>query len=241
MSNVCLELAITLFTPPQLTYPFDGEIIDEVAPIFTWIPPGPILPGANIYYDCKIVEVGGAQNSVDAIMNNPSMFYQDNINDLQYINPLAFFVIDSTKTYAWKVKAKYQSNVIGETDTWTFKFKDIDSTTTIYPDTTDIYPELLVKPNSSFYKIPKTDRLTFKLMGNYNSNNLKYRIVNLKTNKVIADETNQCCSFQINQSELGLNKFKCNLFDSCIPKSKKMYVIELILESGDIHYLKFKY
>lgn len=84
-----------------LISPFDGQVVNQDLPIFTWSPVSTFGPQGN--YLLEIVEVLDFQTPFEAFRSNPLYYSQEGIqsNTVQY--PISARAFDPCKQYAWRV------------------------------------------------------------------------------------------------------------------------------------------
>lgn len=130
VAEECINLEIQPLSPPVLNTPPDGEVLDIRAPQFTWLPPSPIQLMGDLNYDIVVTKIGTGQSAISAVQQNIPVYntgrYRKNF--LNY--PASATLLDTGVNYAWCVVARNGSQVIAQSDVWTFSVKGYQPTAT---------------------------------------------------------------------------------------------------------------
>ncbi|MES2773899.1 MAG: hypothetical protein V4722_06925 [Bacteroidota bacterium] len=120
----CVQLEVEPLSPPLLTYPDNGSVIEQAAPAFTWMPPAPLTMFGNLNYDFLLIEVFGGQSMTDAIQKNLPIQQASLLRQpvLQY--PIASGrQLEKGKTYAWQIVARDGNRYAAKSEVWSFTLK----------------------------------------------------------------------------------------------------------------------
>lgn len=230
VAEECETVQVEPLSPPYLTSPDDQGEIEEVRPVFTWIPPAPSSFFSNLTYRYTLVEVLQGQSSLTAIQQNMPKLQQSNLSQTVLNFPTTSTALDTGKVYAWQVAANSNNVPAAYSEVWTFKIKSPQA-------------DLVDKKKSSFIKlmpehtIPFTvcsDFLRYEYLNENNDTLVSFRITDItsKQLKVIADE-NISLRFGENYKEINLQSF--NL------KSRHYYLYQLTNSKSESWYVKFEY
>ena len=121
MTEECTTIDVEPVSPPLLIMPADSAKVEEVRPLFTWLPPAPYTLFNNLLYDWVLVEVQPLQTAAEAVQKNLPLFTQRNIayTSLQY--PFSMPALDTGKLYAWRVIAQSNLLPVATSETWSFR------------------------------------------------------------------------------------------------------------------------
>jgi hypothetical protein len=139
IAEECTQIEVEPLAPPYLSLPANQSEIEELRPVFSWIPPAPAAFFNNLSYNFKLVEVLNGQNPDDAVQVNIPLLMKpfQTGNNMQY--PASLPALENGKTYAWQVAANNNGLFVAKTEVWTFKLKVSAPGTTPYPNETPYY------------------------------------------------------------------------------------------------------
>lgn len=126
LDNVCAPFTILYPDPPYLTFPFDGDSITALYPVFQWTPVQ-TPPGFAIHYSILIVEIIQGQVPSQALAANIPQYEDDNISATSLQYPIDALPLEDGATYAWQVQALDENGYPvtsndGKSEIWTFIF-----------------------------------------------------------------------------------------------------------------------
>ena len=120
LSDECETIEIEPLGPPALVLPSDMEEVDVARPLFTWTPPAPVNLFSRLNYDFTLVEILPTQTPADAIQQNIPLCFVNDINFTNFQYPATLRELDTSKLYAWRVKAKNNTQVVANSEIWSF-------------------------------------------------------------------------------------------------------------------------
>ncbi len=120
LSKDCIEQPIHNLTPPELTYPSDGETLKDSIPVFQWMPPMPTPAEEIITYTLKIVELLDGQVPIEAMESNPAFFTKESIHSPYFQFQLSSRNFVGKTNFAWQVTANGKNYEIGKSQVWSF-------------------------------------------------------------------------------------------------------------------------
>ncbi len=100
----CIQQQVAHPSPPQLISPKDGATVEDEFPVFSWMPPMPLLTDQIVSYNLKIVEILSGQTPIDAMQSSPSWFEEEGILQTSFRYPISARVFEPGKEYAWQVQ-----------------------------------------------------------------------------------------------------------------------------------------
>lgn len=127
IAEECQELIIEPLSPPQLVYPYDQSVIETKSPQLIWLPPMPVNLFTNLKYDLDLVEVFLNQSPADAIQQNLPVFHQQGIAGTTLLYPVNAPMLELNKQYAWRIIAKSNEALVGQSETWMFSIGEFSS------------------------------------------------------------------------------------------------------------------
>lgn len=232
IAEECETVIVEPLSPPFLLYPEDISIVDQDRPLFVWIPPAPVNLFSNLNYEFKLVEVNTNQNSSDAIQSNIPVLLQTGIGSATLQYPFSSSSLDTSKVYAWQVKALNNNQPISNTEIFTFQLHT-------QPNSQSLQNNLYVKLKG-LDDIPFTfssGKLKYEYMNVYNNAFLTLQLVDITSNekKIInLDDENQSIIY-------GQNLLELDLTDNREMENEHIYQLEVIGETGDKQALRFIY
>ncbi len=123
MAEECSDVLVESLSPPYLTQPDDLSEIEELKPVFAWLPPTPEYLLNGLSYNFKLVEILPNQTCSDAIGQNFPLVSEQNLLMPNLIYPTSQSPLDTGRTYAWQVVANNNGLPVSESEIWTFKVK----------------------------------------------------------------------------------------------------------------------
>jgi hypothetical protein len=123
IADQCQEILVEPLGPPQLVYPYDQTAIEELLPNFVWLPPVPLSLFSNLNYDFTLVEISPNQSAADAIQQNVPLYQQQSISINSMLYPQSAAALEAGKQYAWRISAKSNAAVVGQSETWQFSIR----------------------------------------------------------------------------------------------------------------------
>jgi hypothetical protein len=237
LTRFCSLTKISPSSPPVLISPADGEEIYTTLPTFSWFPPSPILPGMNIIYDLKIVEVYNGQSAEDAIqVNNPVVHETDNPSTF-YAYSMANTPLKYDTYYAWQIIAKNNilvadanssyKDIIGQSEVFVFILRHLP---TANPD--ECYHTISEQINSTPEAVFKKLRVLFINNDNLNGN-LNYELTDSANNVINLSE-----SYKLQR---GANRFVFDLENIPAIKPNGTYIFTIKGTGNKEYQLKIKY
>jgi hypothetical protein len=122
-TRFCSEVESQPLTPPRLVYPDDKEIITDINPVLSWLPPMPILD-IPYNYAMKLVELQTGQTCGQALQQNVPVAQVNNYSESNYsINGSNGRDLEFGKTYCWQVGVYNRNVFIANTEIWQFSPK----------------------------------------------------------------------------------------------------------------------
>ena len=120
LAEECVPVEVSPLSPPQLNTPFDKDSLSTPYPSFTWLPPTPLPLFSDLTYDVVVVEMQPGQSSTQAIQQNIPVYNASNLEDLTLLYPASNKALDTAKWYAWRVIARNNHQVVGQSEVWAF-------------------------------------------------------------------------------------------------------------------------
>ena len=234
LGEECETIEVEPLSPPQLMIPLDEEQVDITRPFFAWIPPSPFNTLNSLLYDWVLVEVQSTQSPADAIQQNVPVLTRQNLSFTNMQYPLSSPELDSSKLYAWRITAKNNMAVIGNSETWSFRVRKYMQDT-IAGIGTGYFTKLHREEDAAFAIC--TGVLRFEYMNDLNSASVKLRLFDISSagRKLIAlDSTDQ-------HVRIGQNFVQVDLRETSGMINKHMYLLEVQNAQQEKWYLKFEY
>lgn len=232
ISEECETIEVEPASPPFLTSPDDQVEIDQNRPLFTWLPPSPAFLFNNLSYELKLVEVNTNQNASDAIQNNYPILNQGYISSCTFQYPFSIQSLDTSKLYAWQVKALNNMQAVSNSEIFTFKLKkQVD---TIVRES-NVYVKL-----KGLNEVPFTvcnGVLRYEYVNSYNNPSLQLELTDVTSKinqKVPLGETQQILSY-------GQNFLRLDLSGNSTLINNHIYQLEVNATKGEKLAIKFIY
>jgi len=123
LGSDCIIQPILHLSPPQLISPASGAMVVDEFPVFTWMPPMPLPPGQEAFYDLKIVEILTGQSPFDAMQSNPAWFEEKGVTITSFRYPVGARAFEGGNEYAWQINAYDEEGFsLGESEIWEYSF-----------------------------------------------------------------------------------------------------------------------
>ena len=119
----CIQIQVENPTPLLLSYPENNSEIDEIRPVYNWIPPAPIASSSELNYLMRLVEVNDGQTPSDALMLNRPLIEVEGLVQNAMMHPNDVNPLEPGKTYAWQVQAFIGKTYFAKSEQWKFKIK----------------------------------------------------------------------------------------------------------------------
>lgn len=229
LAQSCESMPEVSSFPPHLVYPFDGEKLQTLLPVFSWTPPGPLRPGQAVNYRIRMVEVLPYQTPSVAIQSGPAFFEREALS--QNILPwsLSDRQFEDQKRYAWQVEAYDNECFMGRSEVWSFVFKAPAEGEEKKPDYD--YVALNIDHNGGFY--PARGYVGFRFDHPY---------AELKPRIVIRDVEGNKRSLKGERLEhIGRNLYVAHLPPGSGLQEGDIYYLEVHNQKGKMGEVRFQY
>jgi hypothetical protein len=123
VAEECRELEVSPLSPPVLATPVDSSVLKNKYPQFTWIPPAPLQLFKNLLYEIRVAEVMPGQNSSEAMQKNLPVSVTSNLRESFFSYPSSLPGFDTSKLYAWQIKAFDLNGYAVNSEIWTFSIE----------------------------------------------------------------------------------------------------------------------
>jgi len=138
LAEDCFFHEVSHPSPPILLFPLDGEALIAFNPVFSWLPPSPILFEQIVFYRLKIVEILEGQSLIDAIQNNLPWLEEFDIDIPSFLYPLDARALEPGVSYGWQVQAYLENGMPygeneGNSEPFVFSAVDMPGILTINP------------------------------------------------------------------------------------------------------------
>lgn len=228
----CVSVEVTPMSPPLLLTPENNSTISEQFPILSWLAPTPVKSAGSVLYDLKLVELFPNQTPYDAIQRNYAQLELTGLTKTFVQYPVTATRLDSSKKYAWFVKARgSDGSLIGETEVWSFGYSIASGAEEQNNQRTHHYVRLR-KEMGTNYTLFYED-LRFVYHEQYDSSYLKAKIVRVEDNS-LADE------ITLGGTKRGDNPFSIPIDKIKGLKINQLYRLEVISSRKETLYLLFK-
>ena len=108
----CIQHSIEIIPAPMLISPNDSENV-VIRPLFTWMQA--VIPGLDIRYKIKIVEIKNKQSPETAMKKNPAWFEESNIMTNIFPYPVSANEFADSGKYAWQIQSiDFSGSPLGE-------------------------------------------------------------------------------------------------------------------------------
>lgn len=233
VAEECETAVVEPISPPQLIDPGDSSITDQTRPLFSWLPPSPIMLFNHLVYDFRLVRVEALQTGVEAVQQNIPLERQSDLVMAYLQYPMSLPELDTTNIYAWQVIAISGGSEVARSDVWTFRVKKESLGLTPSPPA---YYTRLRKENDAAYSVCRGP-LYFEYLNEANDRTIPFRIYDL-TNPSGMELRLDSSLIDLHYGEhLGM----LDLSKSGIMLDRHLYLLELINSKKEHWYLKFQY
>jgi hypothetical protein len=116
----CQPVSIPPLGPLLLNQPSNGSTLQELHPLFSWLPLSGVQSLTNLKYDLKLVEVLANQSAADAIKDNLPLYTRRHLAATNYLHTSNAPSLLPGKIYAWQVTATSNLSEIAKSETWVF-------------------------------------------------------------------------------------------------------------------------
>ncbi len=144
----------------NLIYPGDNDMDIPINTTFSWINYFQNNGSLSGTYKMNLVEISDGQTPEEALYNNLSLYYSDNLTNANYTNTALGLTLETCKHYAWQVTAQPQLSGAGNkpSEIWNFYTSCLDNIidTSLYAP--PYYP-ISETTNSTYYWVKDTLRL----------------------------------------------------------------------------------
>lgn len=244
LAEFCQEELIRPFTPPELTNPFDGEIIKSLLPILAWKPPFPsgTIP---IEYILRLVEIRPRQHIIEALEKNTPLLSQRGIFSSSLPYPGHAPKLEVGKSYAWQVSARAEGFDLGATEVWSFKVEEAEK---LPPKPDKSFRELKLTTEGRFNPIDR--KLKFSFNNRWGATVLAYENVSPPTENLDriyyriypAGKQDSPVNPKIATNIVaGVNQVTIDLSGVSGINDGEEYVLVLRDQTGRLYYLEFTY
>jgi len=231
----CQQINIPPLGPLLLIQPANGSELENMYPLFSWLPPTPAKSLNNLRYDIRLVEIQEQQSPADAIKDNLQVFTTAPLTTTNYPYTNNAASLEPGKKYAWQIIAMNNLTMITKSEVWSFSIKK------------DAFRSLLPKPDPVFIKIKKEGAQEGSVIF---WGNLRFDFLNESTdqhwNIMIEDLTTaRHSSFALPMDSVVLKRGQ-NLvnYDATVDKrfiNKHQYSLRVINEHNEVWLLRFEY
>ena len=227
----CIQIQVENPTPLLLSYPENNSEIDEIRPVYNWIPPAPIASSSELNYLMRLVEVNDGQTPSDALMLNRPLIEVEGLVQNAMMHPNDVNPLEPGKTYAWQVQAFIGKTYFAKSEQWKFKVKK---------DTLDLK------------KVPRN--ISYVEITGQTGNSMYYAVdylkikneVRFKTGTILLNFKDKNGSIlKIDQSSFiikpGDNRLDIDLKNELKFKHGEIYELTGYLLTGELFIIKFTY
>jgi hypothetical protein len=231
----CQPLNIPPLGPLLLNQPVNGSTVQELHPLFTWLPPSPVQSLTNLRYDVKYVEVLSNQSAADAIQDNIPLFITRNVVSGNYQYMQSAPALLPGRTYAWQVTAMNNQSEIAKSESWSFTTKQETS------------PVIFSKPDPSYIKLKKggaqdgyavfTNNIRFDYLNETTDNIWKVRVEDL------SEARHESFMLVLDSTKLSRGQNLVN-YDAAADRrfvDKHQYLLQVINSRNEVWQLRFEY
>jgi hypothetical protein len=124
LAEECISFDVEALSPPQLIFPADSAVLEEMPNVFSWIPPTPSTIFSTINYQFILTEVKEGQKQTEAIQENMPYQFEPTLKQTSYAYPTSAIKLEKGKWYAWQVVVSDGNKYAAKTETWVFSIKD---------------------------------------------------------------------------------------------------------------------
>lgn len=222
----CRELHVNSFTLPVLTFPLNESTIYNGYPMLTWLPVMPTtIPGLT--YKLELWKTGRGNN----FKETGNLFETTiNENNLQYYAGLP--LLETGKSYSWKVSAYAQDFYLGCSDIWEFTV-NTTANAKVTEEEADSYRIIDNESNNAQYTANNILRIKYQNIAN--DSILTYSITLLDNPEIYISELPEVLLSK------GLNKIDIDLATLETLELDTYYLLEIEDANGRNYFLRFLY
>ena len=234
VAEECETVSIEPLSPVQLTYPFDGEVVSGLYPVFSWLPPAPLQLFTQLQYDWKVVEMVGGQLATDAVQENIPLVFQGGLGQQLMQYPVGAQALDTGRRYAWQVVVRNGGNVVSQSEAWTFTYAPLTQNGSAAES---IAQFVRMKPREEEGAVIVSDQIRILY-----EHELSDSLVGLRLYK-LDGARKQPVALQVSQLVVshGLNPIVLPAKGASWATAGKQYLLEVMNSRGQRHYLPFKF
>lgn len=234
VAEECETVSVEPLSPIQLTYPYDGEVVSSLYPVFSWLPPAPLQLFSQLQYDWKVVEVAGGQLPTDAVQENIPLVFQGGLGQQLMQFPVGTQALDTGRLYAWQVVVRNGGNVVSQSEAWTFTYATLNENGTV-PERIAQYVRMKTQEEEGGVTVQDQLRLLYE-------HELSDSLVNIQCYKLDGARKQQISSGVSHLAvSHGLNPVVLPVKGLSWATSGKQYLIEITNSRGQRRYLSFKF
>lgn len=221
----CVDIEIAPLTPVSLISPDDMDTICSKRPYLSWQPPMPLSQAVK--YKMFLTEKKDNQ-TIESLFLNVPIINIDGITSSGVVYHSSAPDLQEGKTYVWQVVAYESSQVISQSEIWTFTVQCKDKIN----DFNDNYRELKTIINGNFYL--STDILKFAFVNNYNVKKLDYSILDIQNDMKPIERVPEVKLIN------GYNKININLNQIELTENKDYLIVVRPFNQNEIK-VRFRY
>lgn len=236
----CIQIQVENPTPLLLSYPENNSEIEEIRPVYNWIPPAPIASSSELNYLMRLVEVNEGQTPSDALMLNRPLIEIEGLVQNALMHPNDVNPLELGKTYAWQVQAFIGKTYFAKSEQWNFKIKK----ETIVKDTIK-YAKVTGKIDAGEHKISEDGYFYFAFQDSKPNYILECNLLNSEMKQLPNaifeqgkfDTTLRKEVFSTDITFAGEKKYRLNT--ASIKLSTGVYFLEIVNSRREKLYIKF--
>lgn len=234
ITESCETYEIEPLSPPQLVSPMEQERVEVMRPLFTWLPPAPLSTFSRLSYDWLLVEVQPTQSAADAIQMNVPVLTRQQIDFTNFQYPQTAPSLDTVKTYAWRVTAKNNLITVANSEVWTFKVTEPNSTN-VADKNPGYYARLQASEDAAFTICTGVLRVEYNNLNNLQQ--LQFRLFDISN----ANRRELSAGEQVYNLKPGQNFLDLDLRSVSGMVAKHYYLLQVQGANNEKLYLKFEY
>ncbi len=236
----CIQIQVENPTPMLLSYPENDSEIEELRPVYNWIPPAPIASSSELNYLMRLVELNEGQTPSDALMLNRPLIEIEGLVQNALMHPNDVNPLEPGKTYAWQVHAFIGKTYFAKSEQWKFNIKK----ETIVKDTIK-YAKVTGKIDAGEHKISEDGYFYFAYQDSKPNYILECNLLNSEMKQLPKaifeqgkfDTTLRKEVFSSDITFSGEKKYRLNT--ASIKLSTGVYFLEIINSRREKLYIKF--
>ncbi|MCB0727220.1 MAG: hypothetical protein KDD00_07125 [Ignavibacteriae bacterium] len=129
LGSQCEDVAVENFSQVELSSPMNEAEVNDIYPIFSWLPPTPVPPGNRLNYILNVYEILSRQTDYDAVQSNPAFFQSPYIQNTVMRYPAVSRSFRNDMRYAIQVNAYIKVDtgyyLISQSDVKSFIYKNL--------------------------------------------------------------------------------------------------------------------